>query len=914
MSQSTEQFLRVEGIVTAALALPEEERMVLIAQQCGSDRALAQEVFQLLDACAAEDRLTEECRKVPPASVEDSLEDTRIGPYEIDRLLGHGGMGTVYLAHRADGQFEQKVAIKLIDLPLTTDLFRERFRQERQILADLHHPFIARLLDGGVSAEDRLYLVLEYIDGVPVDRFCEQRGLTLNQRIALLLLVCEAVQFAHQNLIVHRDLKPDNILIVDDGTPRLLDFGTAKMLSPSPARQQSDLTCAGYLTFTPRYASPEQILGHPITTASDTYALGVLLYLLLTGTLPYEIKDFTTAEMLRTVCEEPPHKPSLSFDAKPLNQDLKAILMKALRKEPQERYLTAESLAADLRAYLAGRPVAARRGTLRYRASKFVHRHRWGILAATVLLVTLLAGVAGVLWQASVANRERGKAEARSGEMRHLSESLLSELDDAIKQLPGSTKAQKLLVTRVLEHLDRVAADAQGDRSMQLELANAYTRLANLQGDAYDQNLGDPAGALISIDKAIALSTPWIDQGRDREALQMVAYAQLSRARILFGTAPIQQAIASTRLAIADYEHLIELPGSRSGDFSEAATAYSLLGDEQGVVIAQSLNDLAAAKDAYRKSTDLENRALLLDPHAANAAHLLIANQLAIAAIEKVSDPAQAIRDVQSGLQRFSALSAEQRQSLRMIRIRDSLLVDEAVALAQLGKYGEAEAILADSVSAATRRAATDPQDMRALADFAFSYDRTADVYEIAADSALGASPEEQRKNGASALIALTQEHAGLEKILQQNPSQNEWRPVLADVEVRLGTIQYALHRGGNAAELVRNGLVALREAVQKDQDSPEILDMTAQNLLRAQPPALRDPKMAVYCAERAVELSHRRLATYLLTLAQAYRAAGWPEKSRAAAIEGLALLPASLPGSAQPRIRKLLDIQTGKG
>ena len=411
----------------------------------------------LLDACEAEERDDGILPERIAAHPGDQPARKPVGPYEIDRPLGRGGMGAVYLAHRADGQFEQKVAIKLIDRPLETDLFHERFRQERQILASLQHPYIARLLDGGVTADDDLFLVMEYVDGLPIHRFCQERQLSQTQRIDLFLRVCEAVQFAHQNFIVHRDLKPDNILVAEDGTPRLLDFGTAKLLSPSMAGQDSQFTRDGYLSFTPQYASPEQVLGNPITTASDTYSLGVLLYLLLTGTPPYELKDLTMGQMLKTVCEEAPRRPSVAGGGKRIDTDLEAILLKALRKEPQERYLTAERLGDDLRAYLEGLPVAARHGTFRYRASKFIRRHRWGLAAAAVLVVTLIAGVAAVLWQARVANRERRiadeerrRAEARSADLRQLSNSLLTELDDAIQQIPGSTGAQKLLVTSVL--------------------------------------------------------------------------------------------------------------------------------------------------------------------------------------------------------------------------------------------------------------------------------------------------------------------------------------------------------------------------------------------------------------------------------------------------------------------------------
>src|ERR1700722_9560032 len=324
MNHSTETFARIEAIFNEAVAAQAAERTVLIEALCNHDAGLMSEVRSLLKSCAE-----------GGLNSSDLPAQTRIGPYEIDRLLGRGGMGAVYLAHRADGQFEQQVAIKLIDLPLASGFFRERFRQERQILAGLQHPLIARLLDGGVTSNGDLYLAMEYVDGTPIHRFCDEKHFTVQQRLTLFKSVCDAVQFAHQNLVVHRDLKPDNILIATDGTPRLLDFGTAKLLSPSLLGPGSDVTRQGYQSFTPQYASPEQVLGNPITTASDTYSLGVLLYLLLTGALLYELKEFSTAEMVRVICHKPPRKPAAAIGShQRLDPDLEAIVLKALRKEP----------------------------------------------------------------------------------------------------------------------------------------------------------------------------------------------------------------------------------------------------------------------------------------------------------------------------------------------------------------------------------------------------------------------------------------------------------------------------------------------------------------------------------------------------------------------------------------------------
>jgi serine/threonine protein kinase len=286
-------------------------------------------------------------------------------------------MGAVYRAHRGDGHFEQKVAIKIIDTPLASTFFRERFRAERQMLAGLAHPYIARLFDGGVTSADELYLVMEYVDGQCITDFCKHRNLSLEDRLRLFIKVCEAVQYAHRNLIVHRDLKPENILVAEDSTPRLLDFGTAKIVHPLSATNTGDATRADLRTFTPRYASPEQVLDQPISIATDVYSLGVLLYVLLTNQTPYVLTNFSTEELVRVICGEQPRRPSAtSSPFGRIDADLDSIVLKLLRKDPKERYSTVESLAADIQAYLDHMPVQARRGNLRYLAGKFAKRMR----------------------------------------------------------------------------------------------------------------------------------------------------------------------------------------------------------------------------------------------------------------------------------------------------------------------------------------------------------------------------------------------------------------------------------------------------------------------------------------------------------------------------------------------------------
>jgi eukaryotic-like serine/threonine-protein kinase len=911
MEKSTQNLLRVEAIFHEAIAVSPDARAELVAALSNEDSELAAEVHSLLDASAAEE--TESAsRSTLGVDPKSAAEARRIGPYQVDSLLGRGGMGAVYLAHRADGHFEQKVAIKLIDLPLATDVFRERFRQERQILAGLQHPYIARLLDGGVTENGDLYLAMEYVDGVTIHTFCYQKQLSVPDRLELFIRVCEAVQFAHQNLVVHRDLKPDNIFVAEDGTPRLLDFGTAKLLAQSPANSGRDLTREGFQSFTPQYASPEQVLGNPITTASDTYSLGVLLYLLLTGRLPYELKELTTAEMLRVICEQPPRKPDqLADSAGHIDSDLEAILLKALRKEPSERYRTAEQLAGDLRAYLDGRPVAARRGTIRYRAAKFLRRNRIAMAAAFLVAVILAAGIVGVLWQAKVANEERRRAEARSSDLRQLSSSLLSELDEAIKQLPGSTPVQKLLVTRVLEHLDRMASDAQGDRLTQLDLIDAYTRLGNIQGNGYDQNLGDPSGALVSLGKALAIAEPLAaTDPNDLDALRALALAQQSRSEVLFTTARTQEAIPSMRAAVATYDRLIAAPKTSPALICEAAAANGTLGDELGQSGTASFADSTAALDAFRKTIVLDNRALSIDPNFLRARRGLAIMLVKVGSIELDTDPAQALKDFQIALQRLDALPAAEQTTVFTTRIRSQILRKQADALEQLGEYANAVSLFTQSIQIQSKLAAADPQDLRAQADLGIVLDDEAMAYKDAANPDLAAPGSDRRRNLSAEENLLTQVVAMTQSMLKRSPSDDEWKSILDDAEVNLGTAQFLLREPGDSAAIAKTGIAALRELATRDQAAPRILIQTADAFLTVEPASLRDPAFALECAERSVALNHRQSPSELLILAEAYRAVGQIDQSRAAAEEGLALLSPLEPGSVKPDIRKLLEIQ----
>ncbi|HEY2399939.1 MAG TPA: protein kinase, partial [Steroidobacteraceae bacterium] len=883
MSQWPQMLPLIEAIFNEALALPEGDRQTLIEIRCGEDPALKAEVYSLLKACEEEELLASARLRQSRTDARIGLERKRVGAYEIDRLIGRGGMGAVYVAHRADGNFEQQVAIKLIDLPLATGLFRERFQLERQILAGLNHPLIARLLDGGVTSDGEPFLVMEYVDGVPIHRFCDDKHLSIPGRLLLFKSVCEAVQFAHQNLVVHRDLKPDNIFVTEDGTPRLLDFGTAKLLSPSADGLGSEFTRLGFQSYTPQYASPEQVLGNPITTASDTYSLGVLLYLLLTGVLPYELKEFTTAEMVRVICEQPPRRPTLPGSSdKRLDTDLEAILLKSLRKGPDERYLTAVQFASDVQAYLDGRTVSARRGTMRYRSGKFVRRHRIALLGAALVVSSLTAGVAGVVWQSKVADEERRRAVATSAEMRQLSNSLLSELDEAIKELPGSTGVQKLLVTRVLDHLDRTSKSAAGDRLVQLDLVNAYTRLGNIQGNPYDQNLGDTAGALVSLEKALVIAKPLAASAAlDKEALRALASVEQARGEVLWGVGKTPEAVESMQAATHAYDRLVAEHDATPALICEAGAAYGALGDELGQPGSPSLGDLAGAIDAYRKDIRLDERALSLDPDFPRARRGLGIMQLKIGNIEIETDPAQALKDYQLAEERLNALPESEQDNLSTIRIRANVVRKKAMAMRELGEYTQAIPLFDQALAIQKHIAAADPKDDRSLFDVYVDLTQKAYDFEDAADPELEADPHKRRRDLALAIPLLKEALSIALQMLKQNPSNDDRKALLADVQVRLGTAEQDLQISADAEKLSATGLTTLKDLAAKHPDSVWMQDYEIAALLTVKPTTLRDPQVAIACAEREVFLTRRKQPSALLSLALAYHSAGEMERAR---------------------------------
>ena len=565
-----ERWLRVKAIFSTASELDATRVNAWLDEACAEDAELRAEVESLLGAHASAGAIVD---KPAAAHVsrdiggigEDRWIGRRIGPYEIVALIGHGGMGEVFRARRVDAEFEKEVAIKLVPGGFHSAHVVQRFRAERQILAGLDHANIARLIDGGVTEDGAPYLVMELIDGVPLDRYAAEHGLHVRERLSLFLAVCAAVTYAHQRLVVHRDLKPGNILVTADGAVKLLDFGIAKLLQPAGAETAATPTVTLMRTLTPGYSSPEQILGKPITTTSDVYSLGVVLYVLLTGRSPYRRALDTAEDAIREVCNTEPLRPSAAAaeagqpGLEQLGHDLDAIILQALRKEPERRYASTELLAEDIRRYLAGQPVTARGDDISYRAGKFVRRHRLEVAAATLLAVTLVAATFYSLREARIADEQRARAEKHFASVRGLANAFMFEVNDAIEDLPGATRAREVLVSTALKYLDTLAQEAGTDSGLRFELAAAFEKVANIQGQAYGASKGNSPAAIDSYAKALALLEPIVtsEPGNTRAA-RALARVSMLQSRLLLLQGKVKEAIVGSGRAVELLERIAQ--------------------------------------------------------------------------------------------------------------------------------------------------------------------------------------------------------------------------------------------------------------------------------------------------------------------------------------------------------------------
>ena len=571
MTSTQQRWGRVQELFLQALDQAPDARAHWLENICGPDADLRAEVDSLLECDnAGEGFFENEVQRAvlelsDQEAREPAMEGRQVGSYRLIREIGSGGMGTVYLALRADEQYESEVAIKLVRPGLDTDFILRRFRRERQILARLEHPNITRLFDGGTTEEGIPYLVMEYIEGVWITRYATQQGLSLEDRIRLFMPVCAAVDYAHRNFVVHRDLKPGNILIDGRGTPKLLDFGISKLLV-ADRPESGNTENVGMMT--PDYASPEQVLGEPITILSDVYSLGAVLYELLTGVRPHRIDHCTPLALERAICLDPTIAPSGAApdaaSARRLKGDIDNIVLRAMQKEPERRYASAEHLAQDLRRYLERRPVLARPDSLSYRTGRFLRRNFVAVGFSALALAAILAG-------AAVAWREARLADDRFQDARKLATRFVFDVDEAAQTISGSTRIRQLITRTGLEYLNRLTQRSSGDWALKRELAAAYIHIGRVQGGSGSSNLGEPAAALTSF------------QSADRLLSEVLKHS------------PADRTAAAERM---DALHQIDRLQRETAQYKAASEAAQI-----GLNIAQALlhtnpNDLDAAQDA----------------------------------------------------------------------------------------------------------------------------------------------------------------------------------------------------------------------------------------------------------------------------------------------------------------------------
>ena len=688
-----QQWRRIDALLETALDLPEADREGFLDEACGADVELRAEVAALLAADAASGSVLDTpivaggLLHLRDASLELSADPrgprARIGVYRILRELGHGGMGGVYLAERADGEFEQQVALKLVRAGLEASGLVRRFRHERQILARLEHPNIARLLDGGVTEDGVPFFVMEHVEGEHITLHCRQQRLSVTERLRLFTAVCDAVAYAHRNLIVHRDLKPSNILVTADGQVKLLDFGIAKLLGAEGSEETEPTRTS--LLLTPEYAAPEQMQGGAITTATDVYALGAVLYELLSGQRAHQFAQRSPAELARVVTEVQPVPPSMAAAAtlaggtrlqRQLRGDLDAIVLKALRKEPQYRYASVDALRADVERYRAGLPVDARRGTIAYRARKYARRHRGALTAAALVVLSLMGGLFATTQQARVAQRE----SARAREVTNFLVGLFRASE------PSEARGRELTALELLDSgVARLERELGDEPELQAEmltvLGSIYRELATLPR----------ADTLLR--RAVQLRERV--HGPDSEHV-VESLNQLGGLLIVTGDYAAADSVLRRALSIRE----------------------RVLGPRD-TLVAVSLNNLAVARNNLGDDVEAEQlyrRALTIDLRAYDADHLQVATDL--------SNLGGLLRRKADYVAADSALGAAVAIRRRLLRPNDPKLADALSQLALLrnaqGRSEEAEGLYREVLAVRrTAYGATHPDVALALASLA---------------------------------------------------------------------------------------------------------------------------------------------------------------------------------------------------
>ena len=717
----------VAELVKSALEHEPDEWPAFLDKACAGDGDLRAEVESLLSFEERAARFIEQPAVELAAGM--LLEGAamragdRVQEYRIEALIGTGGMGEVYLAF--DTELKRQVALKLVQRGLNTHQILRRFRQEEEILAGLNHPNIAQLYGSGVTADGTPFFAMEYVAGGRLDEFSQQRSLDVPERLRLFRKVCAAVAHAHQHLVIHRDIKPANIRVTPDGEPKLLDFGIAKILDAT-AEETPEQTITVQRVMTPEYASPEQVRGEKMTTATDVYSLGVVLYELLTGQKPYRLTTGRADELARAITEQLPERPSTAARAqnskieirksKILRGDLDNIVLMAMRKEPARRYASVALFADDIRRHLEGRTVLARADTLGYRASKFIQRNKVGVAAAVVVFLSLAAGII-------TTTREARRAQRRFDEVRRLANSLMFEIHDSVQHLQGSTPTRRLIVDRALQYLDSLSSEAGADVSLQRELATAYEKVGDIQGNPYSANLGDTEGALASYRKAVAIREMVARTERSIQAQIELGRSYRGLGDVMEQKGDVAECLRSYRHSLSIFEQLAASTPADSAVRDELARANDTLGDGLG-----RTEEQAERRRVYEKALEIRQRFLADDPSDVKLQRGVAIGLMKIAGLPDTEKPA-AVDHMKRAIDMLEALSKADPQNARSRR-------EVGYAYYQLGRILQDAGQPADALRNRQRAleirqefAAQDPQNRQARFDLAVAHGELADNY-----------------------------------------------------------------------------------------------------------------------------------------------------------------------------------------
>ena len=689
----------LEDIFDELCPLDDDGRRALLDAKCVNNPDLRREAERLVRAYDQERAANLEARAATAGR--------RFGPWKTVQLAGRGGMGEVWLAERADGQHEQQAAIKILSPYLAASDALNRFRRERQLLARLEHPNIARLLDGGMSPHGEPYLVMEYVEGIRLDRYCQENKLPIRARLELMLKVCAAVNAAHRYLIVHRDLKPGNILVTKEGEPKLLDFGVAKVLGGDAMLEHTATT---NLFLTPMYASPEILRGQPATAASDVYSLGVVLYELLAGRRPFEASKTNPAGLLQAVTQRDPPPPGV-------DRDLDSITLKALARDPDERYGSAAQFADDIRNYLDGLPVSAVGRSRLYVARKFVGRNRLAVAAAGVLLLSMAAGLAGTLWQARAARQERANAEQRFNDAHKLANYLLFELYDAVAKLPGTLPVRADMARRALEYLDRLSAIKSDDPAMREELAEGYLKLGTVFGRrlGLGDRLGDTAQAIAIDRKGLAIADSLVrEQPGHIEARRTQASLQEQLGAALSTTGQYNEAFVWLRKAAEAFDAIAAAHPNDVRSLRDSGSAWHTYGKQLSDASGYVTFDTDKARACLQKSVAAFEAALRIDPANAQALQLLAVTYESVGRIDSMLSPSQGIQDYTAALNQLARLPAADQQTVDVRQLRAMGLANVGWDEGQLNDFNAALASLEEARAVLDELAAADPENVGA--------------------------------------------------------------------------------------------------------------------------------------------------------------------------------------------------------